>query len=67
MTKHTHTNNTHTQLDYFRVEMQHLSDQCRQNREIGIIQGTEKAEKRVFDLEDELSVLRSTLASYQNK
>jgi hypothetical protein len=47
--------------------MQHLSDQCRQNREIGEMQGTEKAAKRIFELEEELSDLRSTLTNYQNK
>jgi ribosomal protein L29 len=47
--------------------MQHLSDQCRQNREIGEMQGTEQAAKRIFELEEELFDLRSTLTSYQNR
>ena len=47
--------------------MQHLSDQCRQNREIGEMQGTEKATKRIFELEEELADIRSNVTSYQTK
>ena len=47
--------------------MQHLTDQCRQNREIGEIRGTEKAAKRVFDLEEEVADLQCSLARHQNK
>ena len=46
------------QIEYYKSELSHLKDQCRQNREIGELQGLEKNAQKVFELEEELEILR---------